>query len=684
MNKLNTIRLFVLSLFIFYVSSICFGQNNINFICDKTVFVCYGNVAHIYSKIKNMILERYANKDPDIINAINYFKNSARQQPSFSKYAEMTNDDLIALVKNWDNEGFIVPKGLLKLSISSDLTFYLSFDSKIDTNFLFEKLVPKTTYKIQEKDGVLTTQFSDNIKIEKNSKGNIRITFSNNAIVIKPNGIKFSNLITDNISINNKSWNSLIKNISDPDCFMCAELNIKALYETLNNNLFFDSPQLNDLKVVLSNISRLRYLGKKSGCMLIAAINDDKIRNNYLKQFKQFLDNCNSSKNNPNNQIQSMTNSNSEDIIDKAPWIGIQIKTYPEFTTAAGVAAVTGIASTIYMNYCKAMKNKAEREFEDIKKRSEKNMKKTVIAPPIRYIPKNIIDTDVARGLKCIDNIKEADNAAITYNLNNFDINFEKITEDNAEKTFKLLVDKGFLKELPICPYSNKITYYSLKAPMGFIGFYCPVHGTPNKPNFKIADPEPNTPEWNKRVCFANCDTIMRRVSAHNFKAFDDKNVVKILSMKKGEEALQVANILLKEKLIKEIPLCPESGKFSYFSERDIENGGVIECEIHGTPFRKKTDFEISEYNKKSERDKCHFNLQWVNRFVERYNESSETPVDYIEKGEGEKVLRKVYGEYEIPLCPTTGKASYYTEGNLSQGCHVRCEIHGLPRKYDK
>ena len=81
---------------------------------------------------------------------------------------------------------------------------------------------------------------------------------------------------------------------------------------------------------------------------------------------------------------------------------------------------------------------------------------------------------------------------------------------------------------------------------------------------------------------------------------------------------------------------------------------------------------------------KCHFNLQWLNSYVEMYNTNNEDKITVIKIDEAENILKKVYGDRDIPVCPTTGKYSYYTEGDFTQGYHVQCEIHGLPRKYNK
>ena len=637
-----------LLIFTFVISSClsCFGQDKKAFINDKTLFVCYANIGYLYNKLKQDLISGYEKQDPTILEALKSFKKIFANVPN-QKLSRMSDDELIKTVKNWDNNGFLVPNGLLRFSVSSDRSFFFSLDAKLDTNYILDVVCssfPENALEKQENNGNITVKLPIGATINKSSNGIIKINCPDSFdFEIKPNGLTLDRLSDKNIP--NKSWNTLLNNLSDENCFMHTELDVKTLYALIKDNEFFKRPNLTSFMGFASKTSRVRVIGKKNNYMMIAAITDEEVRKEYLNKYSQMI------KNNSGNQVLNIVSQVWKDIkiIDKSPWIGSQTNSNSEFISSMGLVGLVAFVSPLIQGFLDRL---------------------------------SIVETDEARGRKCLDNLK----MIVIYSENNDGSIFEDIkTEDAAKEVFQMLIDKGFMKSLPKCPQSNKVTYFTKPDMLGSSEFYCPVHGTLSKPNFILTEQkvDPNSPEGQKKECFINCETLNRRISGYNFQRIDNKDQ-QIRTMKKGEEAKEVIDKLIKEGLLKSVPICPTTGKMSYFSDGDLENFGVIECEVHGTPFEKKSEFEKEEFKKRHDRTKCHFNLQWLNSFIERYNSNNEDQVTIIEKGNAEEILKKVYGDNEIPVCPTTGKPSYFSEGDLTEGYHVQCEIHGLPKVYDK
>ena len=144
---------------------------------------------------------------------------------------------------------------------------------------------------------------------------------------------------------------------------------------------------------------------------------------------------------------------------------------------------------------------------------------------------------------------------------------------------------------------------------------------------------------------------------------------------------------LLKSGYIKERPQCLASDKLSYYSDGDVSNSAVVECEIHGTPFNGYTEEEILGFKsdfaiqkKNTETIICSLNIQDFNKKLAIYNTTHPNEkITFIEKGNCDEVLKKIYGanKAKYPICPLTKRSSFYTNGNIEDGFSIECEIHG-------
>lgn len=538
------IKLFISIFFVFVFSSICFGQSKQDFICENSIFACYGDIAHIYKTTKKAFIEGYEKKDSKTLEELNTFKAYLAQYPILNSYSKMTDDELISLLNNWDDEGFFVPTGIFKASLSSDKGFYLQVEAKIDTNFIIDKICsefPEDSIKSKKKsDGSISIELSYlGIKLDKNAKGTIKVSISKDLnFEIQPQGI-FINQLGENKKEANKSWGAMLNNISDSNCFMHTEGDIKELHKFLVENGFSKTNLTNTILTIVSKIPRIRFIGKKNNYIMMVAFTDEKYRKEILDKKDLIQD------------YVKLIIGEPTTVIDKSPWLGLQTNSNSESISSMGFAF------------------------------------------------------------------------------------FAKLIIEGCNKIF-----------VATCL---------------------------------------NSPDVQRNICYNISSKLTFAIEMYNI----DNSENKITSMNKGEESEQVIEKLLKSGYIKERPQCLSSDKFSYFSDGDLSNSAVVECEIHGTPFNGyseeeilqfKSDFAIQKRN--SEIMICGLNLQDFNKKLAIYNTTHPNDkITFIEKGKCDEVLNKIYGnnKAKYPICPLTKKSSFYTNGSIEDGYNIECEVHGIP-----
>ncbi len=532
--------------FVFFISNLCFAQTNQDFICDNTIFACYGNVEYIYNSLKQTIVEGYENKDSNILSFISTIKTQFYNSPLLYN-SKVTDEEFVNMIRNWDDEGFFVPSGLLKISVSEDKSFYINIEAKIDTNFIMEKLystLPEDSMKVKSKSNgdKMIELLPLGIKLDKQPKGIIKVSVPNLFdFDITPNGICIDRLPSDKGNIN-KSWNALLKNMTDSNCFLNIEMDAKSVYNLLKDTQYGKSPFFSGIFKFFSNTPRLRFLGKKNNYMMIAAINDEQERKEYLNKIKDYL---NQTFNPVSIYLKSILGET--EIIDKSPWVGFQTNSNPEYVSAMSLMPFVIVAKS----YC------------------------------------------------------------------------DKIIE----------------------------VVYS------------------------------NSPKIQTTICQSKCKMITAAIELYNLK-----NTEKITSMKPGDEAKQVLKKLIKAGYLNSEPKCYKTGKFSYFSEGDPSEYGVIRCEAHESPYANYDEEELIRLKEKFANDirryeelKCRYEMKRLMSKIEVYNKNNENDnITFIERGSVEEIMKKLYKHGKYPVCPTTNKPTFYTEGNISEGYPIECETHSV------
>ena len=530
--------------FVIIISNLCFAQTGQDFIRENTIFACYGNIEHLYNYLKQAIVDGYENKDSKMLSLLSTIKTQFFSNYLLTK-SKISDEELVRMIKNWDDEGFIVPSGSFKMSVSDDKSFYINIDAKIDTDFIMEKIystLPADSMKVQEKSNgdKLIELLPLGIKLDKRSKGIINVNIPNSFdFDITPNGMCINTLTAEKGNIN-KSWNSLIKNMSDSNCFLNMEMDTKSVFNLFKDTQYVNSPFYGGIFKLFSNSQRIRLLGKKNNYMLIAAINDEKERKEYLEKYKDLI-------NQKYNfiSIYLKTIIGEIETIDKNPWIGFQTNNNSEYVSSMNLL-------------------------------------------PFAIIAKSFV-----------------------------------------EKTLEVVFA--------------------------------------------------NSPTIQTKICQNNSKKITAAIYLYNIK-----NSEKITSMKPGDEAKQVLKKLLRAGYIKSEPKCYKTKKFSYYSEGDPSEYGVIRCEEHESPYANYNEEDLMNLKSKFDKDygryeelKCQYEQKILKNKIEYYNKHNEgDKITFIEKGNAEAVLKKLYKKGKYPVCPTTNKPTFFTEGDLTEGYSIECETH--------
>ena len=79
-----------------------------------------------------------------------------------------------------------------------------------------------------------------------------------------------------------------------------------------------------------------------------------------------------------------------------------------------------------------------------------------------------------------------------------------------------------------------------------------------------------------KTICFRQNRLLHGAIEMYNMDQLDENEM--ITSMKKGKEALKIINILIDNEFLKSAPICPTTGRSSYY----LDDDGVVNCEVHG------------------------------------------------------------------------------------------------------
>ena len=81
-----------------------------------------------------------------------------------------------------------------------------------------------------------------------------------------------------------------------------------------------------------------------------------------------------------------------------------------------------------------------------------------------------------------------------------------------------------------------------------------------------------------KEVCFKLNRKLQAAIEMYNMDNFDTDEM--IISMSKSEAPKVIRN-LVKKGYLKKAPICPTTGKTSYY----IDDDEIVQCEEHGHPY---------------------------------------------------------------------------------------------------
>ncbi|MFC1745438.1 hypothetical protein ACFL35_15700 [Candidatus Riflebacteria bacterium] len=149
-----------------------------------------------------------------------------------------------------------------------------------------------------------------------------------------------------------------------------------------------------------------------------------------------------------------------------------------------------------------------------------------------------------------------------------------------------------------------------------------------------------------KKACFANIRVLAGAVEMHNADS-DETDMMYELDI----------DVLVNKGYLKDFPTCPAKGNYS---GNDLDKKGRISCNKHKNPYFKNDALKKN----------CRANMRVLMGAVEMYN------MDYTEMMNNLDIARLVKKQYlkRAPQCPKNGD---YSGSNLTADGIVKCSVHG-------
>ena len=196
-----------------------------------------------------------------------------------------------------------------------------------------------------------------------------------------------------------------------------------------------------------------------------------------------------------------------------------------------------------------------------------------------------------------------------------------------------------------------------------------------------LIDTYANSPEMHEKICNTATGQLTFAIEMYNLDHED-----KITSIQNEAEAKEVIKKLQDAQYLNMVFACPTTDKYDFTSKGDLSNTGYLVCKIHESPFSKLSEEELADmkYNfavqkKACEILICHLNIKKLYQDIEEYNQNNSDKITNIDQEQYEEVLKKLYkNKNKYPICPTTKKFSFISNGNLTEGYQIECNIHGL------